>query len=87
MSKSRALDAQTALKHAISKEVSIDVLGQMQAILGKTHIQQPINCCQSTAIAFALSCLGFETTVDDILHTVKVNIDSAVGKISRLPYS
>ncbi|MBT3870075.1 MAG: hypothetical protein HOF19_19405 [Gammaproteobacteria bacterium] len=51
---------------------------QMEAILGSSF-QQPINCCQTTAIAYALSTLGYATTVDDVLLTCRVNIDSAVG--------
>ena len=51
---------------------------QMQTILGESF-QQPINCGQTTAIAHALTTLGFPTTVDEILLTTRINIESVVG--------
>ena len=51
---------------------------QMKSILGSSF-QQPINCGQTTAVAHALTTLGFPTTVDEILLTTRVNIESVVG--------
>lgn len=36
--------------------------------------QQPFRCCNLTAVAFALSALGHGTTLDDIVHTLRVPI-------------
>jgi len=41
--------------------------------------QQAINCCQITATAYALTSLGYPTTVDDIFLHVGVDVESAVG--------
>ena len=54
------------------------VKDQMKSILGSSF-QQPINCGQTTAVAHALTTLGFPTTVDEILLTTRVNIESVVG--------
>jgi len=52
--------------------------GQAKCVVSY-QFQQAINCCQITAIAYALTCLGYPTTVDDIFLQVGVNVDSAVG--------
>ncbi|NJL51313.1 MAG: hypothetical protein HC930_02185 [Hydrococcus sp. SU_1_0] len=32
------------------------------------EFQQPLRCCNVTALAYALSALGYATTVDDIFY-------------------
>ena len=54
-------------------------LTQFVRILQNTPVQQQLNCCQSTAIAYALSALGFPTSVDDIFWMVQVPVENAVG--------
>ena len=44
------------------------------------HFQQAYNCCQVTAVAYALSALGFPTSPDDIFWSVEVDIDTAVNE-------
>lgn len=45
----------------------------------KLHeFQQPINCCNITAIAYALSALGYKTTVDDVFFTTRLPIASVL---------
>jgi len=39
------------------------------------EFQQPINCCNVTSIAYALSALGFATSVNDIFCKVKLPVD------------
>lgn len=40
--------------------------------------QQPINCCNVTAIAYALSALGHSTSVDDIFYVTRLPIASVL---------
>lgn len=42
-------------------------------------VQQPINCCNVTAVAFSLSSLGCETSVDDIMMETDVEPASIVS--------
>ncbi|HLP88531.1 MAG TPA: phytochelatin synthase family protein [Nostocaceae cyanobacterium] len=43
-----------------------------------TEFQQPIRCCNVTAIAYAISSLGFSLTVDDIFYVTKLPIASVL---------
>lgn len=43
-----------------------------------TEFQQPIRCCNVTAIAYAISSLGFPITVDDIFYLTKLPIASVL---------
>lgn len=54
-------------------------LTQFVRILESAPVQQQLNCCQATAVAYALSALGFPTTMDDIFWLVQVPVESAVG--------
>jgi hypothetical protein len=54
-------------------------LTQFVRILENAPVQQQLNCCQSTAVAYALSALGFPTAVDDIFWMLQVPIEGAVG--------
>ncbi len=48
----------------------------------KLHeFQQPINCCNITAIAYALSALGYKTTVDDIFFATRLPIASVLDDV------
>ncbi|MFY7806485.1 MAG: phytochelatin synthase family protein [Limnoraphis robusta] len=40
--------------------------------------QQPINCCNVTAIAYALTALGHSTCVDDIFYVTRLPIASVL---------
>ncbi|MGB3403288.1 MAG: phytochelatin synthase family protein [Microcoleaceae cyanobacterium] len=40
--------------------------------------QQPINCCNVTAIAYALTALGHPTSVDDIFYVTRLPIASVL---------
>lgn len=42
------------------------------------QFQQPINCCNITAIAYALSALDCYTTVDDIFYATRLPISSVL---------
>ncbi len=42
------------------------------------EFQQPINCCNITAVAYALSVLGHRTTVDDIFYVTRLPIASVL---------
>jgi len=43
-----------------------------------TEFQQPIRCCNITAIAYAITALGFKMTVDDIFYATKLPIASVL---------
>jgi len=76
-----ALMATTATR--ISRKTHSDEVGahllQFVRILENQPVQQQINCCQATSIAYALSALGFPTTMDDIFWMEQVPVESAVG--------
>ncbi|KKD35656.1 MAG: phytochelatin synthase family protein [Limnoraphis robusta] len=40
--------------------------------------QQPINCCNVTAVAYALTALGHSTSVDDIFYVTRLPIASVL---------
>ncbi|SRR5579883_328391 len=40
--------------------------------------QQPIRCCNITAIAYGLTALGYPTTIDDIFYVTKLPIDTVL---------
>lgn len=40
------------------------------------EFQQPLRCCNVTAIAYAFSALGYPTTVDDIFYTTRLPLHS-----------
>lgn len=42
------------------------------------EFQQPINCCNITAVAYAISVLGHKTTVDDIFYVTRLPIASVL---------
>ncbi len=42
------------------------------------QFQQPIYCCNITAIAYALTALGYQTTVDDIFYVTQLPIASVL---------
>lgn len=44
------------------------------------EVQQPMNCCNITALAFSLCTLGFKTSVDDILMETDVEPTSIVSE-------
>lgn len=60
------------------KDGTCPITEQVQSLCD-SQIQQAINCCGVTSVAFALTALGYTTTVDDILLTVGIGVDSAVG--------
>jgi len=41
-------------------------------------VQQPINCCNVTSLAYALSALGHPTTVDEIFYVTRLPIASVL---------
>ncbi|MCP2726965.1 phytochelatin synthase family protein [Limnofasciculus baicalensis] len=43
-----------------------------------TEFQQPIRCCNVTALAYATTALGFPTTVDDIFYATRLPIASVL---------
>lgn len=43
-----------------------------------TQFQQPINCCNVTSLAYALSALGHPTTVDEIFYATRLPIASVL---------
>lgn len=43
-----------------------------------TEFQQPIRCCNVTAIAYAVTALGFPTSVDEIFYQTKLPIASVL---------
>lgn len=43
-----------------------------------TQFQQPINCCNVTSLAYALSALGQPTTVDEIFYVTRLPIASVL---------
>lgn len=43
-----------------------------------SEFQQPINCCNITAIAYALTALGCPTSVDDIFYVTRLPIASVL---------
>jgi hypothetical protein len=43
-----------------------------------TEFQQPIRCCNVTALAYAMTALGFSTTVDDIFYVTRLPIASVL---------
>lgn len=42
------------------------------------QFQQPINCCNVTSLAYALTALGFPTTVDEIFYATRLPIASVL---------
>ncbi|MCF4966900.1 phytochelatin synthase family protein [Nostoc sp. CMAA1605] len=42
------------------------------------EFQQPIRCCNVTALAYAMTSLGFTATVDDIFYVTKLPIASVL---------
>ncbi len=36
-----------------------------------SEFQQPLRCCNVTAIAYALTALGYPTTIDDIFYATR----------------
>ena len=42
------------------------------------EFQQPINCCNITAVAMGFSALGYPTTVDEIFHICKLKAEFVV---------
>jgi len=47
--------------------------------LSFVQFQQPLNCCNNTALAYATSALGFPTTVDSVFEVVKPSIRSVTS--------
>lgn len=50
---------------------SRDALSQRQTDLNRVSLfefQEPINCSNITSIAYALSALGYPTTVDEVIY-------------------
>ncbi|MGD1700882.1 phytochelatin synthase family protein [Dapis sp. BLCC M229] len=43
-----------------------------------TAFQQPIRCCNVTAVAYAMTALGFSVTIDDIFYVTKLPIASVL---------
>lgn len=43
-----------------------------------SEFQQPFKCCNVTAIAYALTTLGYPTTIDDVFFTVRLPIASVL---------
>jgi hypothetical protein len=43
-----------------------------------TEFQQPLRCCNVTALAYALSSLGYPTSVDDIFYVTQLPIASVL---------
>ena len=66
----------------VSQRFHADLAGahlqQFVRIVENMEVQQQINCCQSTAVAYALTALGFPTTVDDIFWMVQLPVEGAV---------
>jgi catechol 2,3-dioxygenase-like lactoylglutathione lyase family enzyme len=52
---------------------------QFVRILENAPVQQQLNCCQATSLAYALSALGFPTTMDDIFWMEEIPVEGAVG--------
>ncbi len=42
------------------------------------EFQQPLKCCNVTAVAYSLSALGYPTTVDDIFYQIRLPIGSVL---------
>lgn len=42
------------------------------------EFQQPLRCCNVTAIAYAFSALGYPTTVDDIFYITRIPLHSVL---------
>jgi hypothetical protein len=42
------------------------------------EFQQPLRCCNITAVAYGLSALGYQTTVDDIFYQIRLPIGSVL---------
>jgi len=42
------------------------------------EFQQPLRCCNVTAIAYAFSALGYPTTVDDIFYTTRLPLHTVL---------
>jgi hypothetical protein len=42
------------------------------------EFQQPLRCCNITAVAYGLSSLGYPTTVDDIFYQIRLPIGSVL---------
>jgi Phytochelatin synthase len=42
------------------------------------EFQQPLRCCNITAVAYSLSSLGYPTTVDDIFYQIRLPIGSVL---------
>ncbi len=40
----------------------------------RNRFQQPINCCNITSLAYALSSLGFPTSIDDIFYGARISL-------------
>lgn len=43
-----------------------------------SEFQQPLRCCNVTALAYALSALGYPTSVDDLFFVTKLPISSVL---------
>lgn len=69
----------------LSKEEVHELLNSDSTLLDQAkhltaiEIQQAINCCGLTSVAYALSALGCPTAVDDMFLQIGVGVDSAVG--------
>ncbi|WP_309729858.1 phytochelatin synthase family protein [Chamaesiphon sp. OTE_75_metabat_556] len=42
------------------------------------EFQQPLRCCNITAVAYGLSALGYQTAVDDIFYQIRLPIGSVL---------
>ncbi|NQW82670.1 MAG: hypothetical protein HQ450_01855 [Alcaligenaceae bacterium] len=64
---------------SLTKDGTIEArVSQFVRLLESTPVQQNLNCCQTTAVAYALTAMGFPTSVDDIFWMVQVPVESAV---------
>jgi hypothetical protein len=46
--------------------------------ISMVEFQQPIRCCNVTALAYGLSVLGFPTTIDEIFYSTRLPVSSVL---------